>query len=376
MSWPILVSDGGRKAWGGETMIEPGVARRRAIVYVLVAAALALLYVIVRGSTWSGSVTLHTMMETAAPLLALVIGLMALVRFYSKKDNTFLLIGVGFLGTAFLVSYHAVVTSSEFSTSMPSELLALIPWSWVASRQFLSVLLFLSYLAWRRELRLGEAGQIGERTVYLLAGLFTLLSFAFFASAPLPIAYSPDVIFHRPEEFLPAAFFLAALVGYLYKNDWRHDLFEHWLVLSLIIGFIGQAIFMSTSGQLFDMEFDVAHLLKMLSYICVLIGLLGSTYVTFRREAERGEAMAAARDRAAAALTELTTHKLALDEHAIVGVTDTSGTITYVNDKFCHISGYDRAELIGQNHRIVNSGYHPTSFFKNMYIMVVMAQKK
>ena len=60
-------------------------------------------------------------METAATLLALLIGLMALVRFYSKKNNTFLFIGAGFLGTALLDGYHAVVTSSGFGPFMPSD---------------------------------------------------------------------------------------------------------------------------------------------------------------------------------------------------------------------------------------------------------------
>ena len=67
------------------------------------------------------------------------------------------------------------------------------------------------------------------------------------------------------------------------------------------------------------------------------------------------------------ALLELEQQKLALDEHAIVTATDTEGVILYANDKFCEISGYDRSELIGSNHRIINSGLHPPEFFRVLW---------
>jgi PAS domain S-box-containing protein len=66
-------------------------------------------------------------------------------------------------------------------------------------------------------------------------------------------------------------------------------------------------------------------------------------------------------------LKELTEQKFAMDQHAIVSTTDIYGNITYVNDHFCAISGYTREELIGQNHRMVRSGYHSPEFFQDMW---------
>ena len=61
----------------------------------------------------------------------------------------------------------------------------------------------------------------------------------------------------------------------------------------------------------------------------------------------------------------------ALDAHAIVGITDHTGVITYVNDQFCNISGYSREELIGNNFNMLSSGQHKEDFFANLWLTII-----
>ncbi len=335
------------------SLSEEFIIKKRKRVYYGLFILLFISYWLMRGNNWQGSTELHTIMEVIATLLAFIVGILALLRFYTKENNTFLFIGSGFIGTGLLDGYHAVVTSTFFIHYFPSVPSHLIPWSWIASRLFLSVLMLISWWAWKREGRLGEKGIISERLVFAGVGALTLISFLFFAFAPLPRAYYPELFFGRPEEFVPALFFLLALIGYLRKGWWKNSAFEHWLVLSLIVGFMGQAMFMSFSYHLFDFEFDAAHLLKKVSYICVLIGLLTNFYYLFRKSEKqtaelKQEISERKKSETALKKTKERFEDIARSSGYWIWEVDAQGRYTYASGKVVDILGFETEEIIGK----------------------------
>ncbi len=235
---------------------------------------------------WSGNSELHTLLEAISSLLAFTAGAMALARYYAKKSSAFLLLGSCFLGAGLLDAYHGFITSSFLAGRTPSALSALTPWSGAVSRVYISLMMCANLLALNRETNRPGAARIRESVVYLLAGAWALISFAFFTLVRVPPAYYANLIVHRPAQLAPVFFFLLAVAGYLWRGMWKTSEFEHWLVLSLIVATASEFAYMTFYRSIYDAQFMVGHALKIVVYLLVIAGLFSNMFSIFKREAE------------------------------------------------------------------------------------------
>ena len=341
-------------------------SQERATVYWILVAVLFMGASLFRRFPFSDNEQRHVIWEFVSTTLAFMVGSLSLVRYYSKKQDTFLFIGTGFLGAGALNMYHAVMTSvlvgggGTLLQTADSD-----AWTWTASRLFLSMFLFATVFLWSKEEGFQE-DRLSERWVYGMAAALTVAVFILFSALGLPEevggvlfipsmrAYYPDFLVVRPAEFFPAVFFFAAWAGYLRRGQWRTEPFEHWLLIALMISVFVHAMYMSQATSEFDGMADAAHLLKISASVCVLVGLMVSVFVTFRSEAD---ALRTVRDTNLAMAREVkdrteAEHRLRdfLDNaNDLIQITDAGGNLVYVNQAWQSAFGFKSGEVEGRN---------------------------
>ncbi len=232
----------------------------------------------------------HTIVEIVGSILSIFIGILAFLHYLSKRNNMYLFISTGFLVEGSFKAIHALLTSKLLISLAP---LGIIEWTSAISRVVFPSLLLLSYLTWKRENSQNAQGAIiNYHRLFIYLTLLFVSSFLMFLLLPQNLfeqttfSYQSSYIENSQNlvlSIIPITIYLFAIIFYLNKGNWKTSKFEHWLIISLIVGFKAELIF-SFANSYF--EILLSHLLKNTSYILLLVGLIHTMYQLFKRVEE------------------------------------------------------------------------------------------
>jgi hypothetical protein len=230
--------------------------------------------------SWMQDIVLF--IELISSILSLFIAILALVRYYTRKDRlNLLMIGIGFLfvGVLELVQLFSSVTT--FQELFTYSGVTIFPLTMILSQTFLSILLFISWFV-RKDIDNPDIKK--ERLIYLVI----IFLFVILISVFLLLVNGLDGM----QDYLPALIggilstiiFTFSIIGYLRSRTWVYDSFEYWLIFSLVFLLTSSIFFLPLFNLEYDLLIKFSVFAKFGAYIFILVGFLVSIYEMYLRE--------------------------------------------------------------------------------------------
>ncbi len=225
------------------------------------------------------------LVDLFASTFAFFIGILAIVRFYTKKSYlNYLFLGLGFLSVAILDGFHILLSFETFSDLFAVDSSQMFPSSMVLSRVFLSLIFFLSWIFLREEKKIRERKEKFAFIGLLFAiSLFTIAitSFTSFFEGFSSYKFAISV------QTIALMVYLGTLVGYTRNEGMYYRDFDFWVMFSLVFSILSQIFFLPYLNIEYELMLNLSTLAKFISYLVLLIGFLYSIYEMFRKEEEK-----------------------------------------------------------------------------------------
>ncbi|KKP43411.1 MAG: PAS/PAC and GAF sensor-containing diguanylate cyclase/phosphodiesterase [candidate division WS6 bacterium GW2011_GWE2_33_157] len=222
------------------------------------------------------------LVDLFAGIFAFFIGILSLVRFYTKRNYVnYLLLGLGFLTVSLLEVFQLLLSLQAFSDffTMPSS--EVFPSTVVLSRVFLSFVFFLSWIMTKEEYMVRA---VKEKLAFV-AILFAISTFVIVVSTFSNLfvgleAYAFAIVMQT----LALMFYLLTLIGYTRSRGMYFRNFDFWIIFSLTFSILSQIFFLPYLNLEYELMLNLSTLAKFISYTILLIGFLSSIYEMYKSE--------------------------------------------------------------------------------------------
>lgn len=241
-----------------------------------------LFYPWVINSSWVSNSDIHAILEFWAATTALIVAAVVLINFFANGRRFFLFISLGFTiqGAEDLV--HAIYSFVEVWPVGQSGFVDFLPGTYVAGRLILAVC-FLLALFFENSI---AKNKIKEAVFYNFSGfVFSVIITLSIIGLPLPHFISSGQFISRPVDFAAGLFYSIALLLFIgvYLKKENKTPFVWAMIVSIIFGLVAQ-VYMVHSQSIFDAQFTIAHLIKILSYIFPIFGISVGIFKMYKKE--------------------------------------------------------------------------------------------
>jgi hypothetical protein len=215
---------------------------------------------------------------------AFFIGLLSLVRFYTKKNSlNYLLLGFGFLTVSMIEVLQILLTFNVFSDLFTIQSSEIFPNRVVLSRVFLSFIFFLSWLFMKEEYRERVVKEkIAFFGLFMISSIFVLLLSVY---SQLFINLE-SYIFAIVMQTIALMVYILTIFGYIRSRGLYFKSFDFWLIFSIAFSIVSQIFFLPYLNIEYELMLNLSTLAKFFSYAILLIGFLHSIYEMYKSEEE------------------------------------------------------------------------------------------
>ena len=325
-------------------------ANARQTTYWLISLVIMLAYIALSRRDVLAPEELHTLIETTTTIIALFIGVMSLVRFYSNKIARYLILGAGFIGVSIMDGSHVILNASWFRTDSPTNFLPLASPGWLGSQLILSIIFISTVLV--GYIKIEKISKISlTKQLTCNVNILTLVFIIIMISVTVISRYYENSLLFKTSQYIPGLILVLALIGHLKISDWRADELSHWFVIALILNLFSHLLFMPASASVLDIMYFSSYSLEIISYVCILSGLI----ISFHEDFVRMETEVNVRKYAQKALEASEVRNRTLMSSLVDGLItiNSKGIIENINNSACTLFGYSKLELLGKNIKIL-----------------------
>jgi signal transduction histidine kinase len=248
----------------------------RAVFYLAIEVILIAVFLFIYNkNSFIGNTSLYLNSQIVSVVFAFVAGILALIKYYTRKKSKYIFIGVGLLGASFI---------DIFFTTLNNTALYREYWRWDPSIAYFSIFALTSYIIWYIEVVINKYKREHQHFWFILSIILSAILLLIFSTLKLP---KTIIIYTTVICLVPS------IILFLKKGVWKFKYFEYWFLASLIIAVWSNLLFLQLSVQPHDLAFTIYQICKVFFYGLLLTGLLTSTFNAFVLVEQYGETLEA-----------------------------------------------------------------------------------